>query len=442
MSKNTAENKVQSSLLETQIIGSRAIEKLLSWIPLKGSTQSIFLMIAKDTRNWKDGKMQKITLTNKEIARQFHYCTRTVQRGTKLLLAKGYIEKNADKKNVAGNVITIGNEYIVPDYVYQIANLYKLSDSIKNLQKAGYDASDKRSQFAEIVWHLRSLNQKRHIFRAPSKKSPRHNKVSPPNDRGVMVNSTRAAAKTRSADISRSHSCKTEPKPDEDTRPPKELVSEIFKKLESISLFERFAKAHNQAPESKRSITSFCTNIARLDINMDVDKSIENLGKTLSMIEKYEYLQNPRPCGKPHSLARLMFFEELQKSLENTAAFVMDRIKKRGGIYHELDVIRLSKMLELSPNGIRELIELNEVSSTTQGCEEQQNIATQEIKMPSKPQGKPHSISEYDAALQAHFQEVGKERLNFYFSDERPYLNDFQDFQNFYEIHCGLEDLT
>ena len=441
MSKNIV-NQVQSSLLESQIIGSRAIEKLLSWIPLKGSTQSIFLMIAKDTRNWKDGKLQKITLTNKEIARQFHCSTRTVQRGTKLLLAKGYIEKNADKKNVAGNVITIGNEFIVPDYVFHIANLYKLSDSIKNLQKAGYDGSDKRSQFAEIVWHLGSLGQKRHIFRAPAKLSPRHKKVSLPNDRGVRVNSTRAAAKTRSADISRSHSCKTEPKPDEDNRPPKEQVSEIFKKLESISLFERFAKSHNQAPESKRSITSFCTNIARLDVNMDVDKCIDNLNKSLSMIEKYEYLKSPRACGKSHSLARLMFFEELQKSLENTAAFVMDLIKKRGGIYHESDVIRLSKMLELSPNGIRELIELNEGSTTIQSCEEEQVRAPHEIKMPSKPQSKPHSISEYDATLQAHFKLLGKERLDFYFSDERPYLNDFQDFQNFYEIHCGTEELT
>ena len=159
------------------------------------------------------------------------------------------------------------------------------------------------------------------------------------------------------------------------------------------------------------------------------------------MIEKYEYLKNPRPCGKPHSLARLMFFEELGKSLENTAAFVMDRIKKRSGIYHESDINRLAKTLDLSTRGIKQLIELNEVFTTTQGCEEQQTKAPQEIKVPSKPQSKPSSITEYDTAIQAHFQQIGKERLDFYFSDERPYLNDFQDFQNFYEIH-GTEELT
>ena len=443
MSKTSAKDKVQFPALGIPVMGCRAIEKHLSWIPLKGAAQTIFLMIAKDTRDWKTGAAKKITMTNKEIGRQFHYSTRTVQRCTQLLLKYGYLKKHTVRKKVAENVLTFGNQFMVPDYVFHIASLYKLTASINNLQRAGYSVSDKRAEYAQIARHLRIIGEKRHFFRAPMKLSRGGDKKSRGNDSGVVVNSTRAAAKTRSADISKPHSCKTvSSTPEKPGEPPKELVSEIFKKLESISLFERFAKAHNQAPESKRSITSFCNNIARLDINMDVDKCIKNLNKALSMIEKYEYLQSPRPCGKPHSLARLMFYDELEKCLENTSAFVMDRFKKRGGVYHESDVIRLSKTLDLSPHGIKQLIKLIEKPSSHESRREQQNSAHQEIKVPSKPQSEPSSITEYDSAIQAHFQEVGNERLDLYFSNERPYLNDFEDFQNFYEIHCGMGRLT
>ncbi|MFK7828069.1 MAG: hypothetical protein AB8G05_28225 [Oligoflexales bacterium] len=441
MSKIKTTGAARRAEPEIPAVGSRAIEKHLSWLPLKGSIQSIFLMIAKDTRNWEDGTLKKVTMTNREIARQFHHSARTVQRCTSLLLEKGYIEKHVDRKNVAGNVITIGNEFVVPDYVFHVASLHKLTSSINNLQRAGYDASDKRAEYAKIAWHLRSIGAKQHFFTAPAK-------MSPPHDIGVRVNSTRAADKTRS------HSCKTKPKPKTEAKtfdPPKELVSEIFKKLESISLCDRFAKALKQAPESKRSITSICSNIARLSVDGNVDQIIEQLSKSLSLIEKYECLQTPRPCLKPHSLARLLFLEELEKSLENSAAFVMDRIKKKGQTYHEYDIKRIAKMLSISPNG-------DEKSGKPQNLDGRDNHRTQ-TKMPPKPQSKPKtdvpkpvpthrpvhkpkSIEEYDLAIQAHFQKMGQDCLDIYLTNGRAYLNDFQDFQNFYEIHCSTKELT
>ncbi|MFK7823352.1 MAG: winged helix-turn-helix transcriptional regulator [Oligoflexales bacterium] len=106
MPKMSTKDKIQDDILLVPAKGSRKIEKHLSWLPLKGSVQSIFLMIAKDTRNWDDGTLKKVTMTNREIARQFHYSARTVQRCTSLLLEKGYIEKHVDRKNVAGNVIS------------------------------------------------------------------------------------------------------------------------------------------------------------------------------------------------------------------------------------------------------------------------------------------------------------------------------------------------
>ncbi|MFK7826464.1 MAG: hypothetical protein AB8G05_20120 [Oligoflexales bacterium] len=233
-------------------------------------------------------------------------------------------------------------------------------------------------------------------------------------------------------------------------------MSEIFKKLESISLCDRFAKAHKQAPESKRSITSICSNIARLSVDGNVDQIIEQLSKSLSLIEKYECLQTPRPCLKPHSLARLLFFEELEKSLENSAAFVMDRIKKKGQTYHEYDIKRIAKILGISPKGVMSLISFHEKSGKPQNLEGRDNHRTQ-TKMHPKPQNKPKtddpkpkprpvhkpkSIEEYDLAIQAHFQKMGQDCLDIYLTNGRAYLNDFQDFQNFYEIHCSTKELT
>ena len=115
MPKITSKYNAQFPGLEIPVIGCRSIEKHLSWISLKGAAQSIFLMIAKDTRDWKTGAIKKITMTNNEIARQFHYSGRTVQRCTQLLLKYGYIKKHTVRKKVAENVLTFGNQFMVPD---------------------------------------------------------------------------------------------------------------------------------------------------------------------------------------------------------------------------------------------------------------------------------------------------------------------------------------
>ena len=432
MSKNQRKHKEQA--LEVPVMGSRAIEKHYSWIPLRGLEQSIFLMLCKDTRNWKDGSVKSLSLTNKELARRFHYSTRTVQRSTQALLNKGYIEVERDFKNVAGNVITIGNKFIVPEHIYHVACLYKLNASIVNLESKRHNAEDKRSEFHNIVGYLKLIKEHRHIFLPPAKLSPAHDNVSSPHDKGVTVNSTRAAAKPRAAAIPKSHSYNNTPNnPAKPADPPKELVSEVFKKLKAVNLFERFVSALNQAPDSKRSINSFCKNIAK-SIEANGYGLVDKLHKSLALIEKYEVLQKPRESGKSHSLARLIYLEELQETVENTTAFALDRLKKRNGFYQKSDINRVAKMLGLSPQGVMQLIDSRQEPSSLVVAPKAGGSGA------SKPSRIPQSVAEFDKVLAAYFAADSQERFEFYNSDERPYLNNIEDFRSFFELHIGTED--
>ena len=111
-------------------------------------------------------------------------------------------------------------------------------------------------------------------------------------------------------------------------------------------------------------------------------------------------------------------------------------MKKRNGFYQESDINRAAKIFGLSHLGVKQLLDSKQQPVSSKATPEPK-AGPKQVPKPSKM---PETTNEFDLALIAYFKSISQNRLDFYHSDERPYLNDLEEFRNFFELHVGTED--